>query len=254
MKVLGIDIGTAAIKACIFDTTKGKYTSEIVTKKVKEGTSPHKIVSRVHQIVSSEFAWRGPIGIAIPESVRRGRVLSARRLDSAWEDMDATDLFSEVIDTDVYFLNDADAGGIAELHVGAGKNEAGVVMFLTVGTGIGSALFIDGQLVPNTELGLIELRGISAQDRASNKSRKEEGINRKAWSKRLEFVLNAYEQIFHPDLFIIGGQLSKNAEKTLPYIKIQTPVKPAAFENDASMVGAALVAADQKRDQKVFYL
>ena len=98
------------------------------------------------------------------------------------------------------------------------------------------------------------MRGISAQDRASNKSRKEEGINRKAWSKRLEFVLNAYEQIFHPDLFIIGGQLSKNAEKTLPYIKIQTPVKPAAFENDASMVGAALVAADQKRDQKVFYL
>jgi polyphosphate glucokinase len=201
--------------------------------------------------VKNEFNWEGPVGCAFPAPVTKGIVLSTKRVHDTWVDADAEQLFSEITDNPVSVINDTDATGLAEMYFGSGQNQEGLTIVLTVGTGIGSSMFMDSKLVPNTELGLMEIRGITIEDRASNKSRKEEGIRKKTWAKRLQLVLEHFEKIFHPDLFILGGQLSRKADKTFPYIKINTTFKAASFQNDASIVGAAMVAAS--RNDKVFY-
>lgn len=246
MEVLGIDIGSFGIKGCIVDTEKGEIISERKSTPPLEDTTPHKLLAQMHQIVHREFQWHGPVGCAFPAPVNKGIVLSTKRVDDSWIDTDAEQLFSEITDNPVSVINDTDATGLAEMHFGAGQNQDGLTIVLTVGTGIGSSLFMDGQLVPNTELGLMEIRGITVEQRASNKSRKEEGIRKKTWAKRLQLVLEHFEKIFHPDLFILGGQLSRKADKTFPYIKINTTFKPASFLNDASIVGAAMIATDKK--------
>lgn len=252
MEVLGIDIGSYGIKGCIVDTEKGKLISDRYSTPRLDDTAPHKVLARLHDVVDKHFSWDGPVGCAFPAAVNRGVVLSAKRIDEAWTDADATQLFSEITDNPVAVINDTDATGIAEMRFGSGKNHhEGTVIVLTVGTGIGSSLFRDGQLVPNTELGLIEINGITIEHYASNKARKEEGIRKKTWGKRLQEVLEHLEMIFHPDLFILGGQLSRKAEKTFPYIKINTGFKAAGFLNDASIVGAAIVASAE--EEKVQY-
>lgn len=251
MEVLGIDIGSYGVKGCIVDTDKGKILSDQFSTPPLEDTSPPKILSQMHQVVKNHFGWQGPIGCAFPAPVSHGNVVSARRIDSSWVDVDAEQLFEEITGNPVTVINDTDATGIAEMHFGAGKRQEGFVIVLTVGTGIGSSLFMEGMLIPNTELGLIEMRGISVEERASYKTQKKEGLGKKAWARRLQMVLEMYENVFHPDLFILGGQLSRKAKKIFPYIKINTTFKPASFENEASIVGAALVATDKK--EKVFY-
>lgn len=248
MEVLGIDIGSYGIKGCIVDTDKGDILTDRYSTPPMKDTPPHKVLSRLHEVVRKQFEWDGPIGCAFPAPVSRGIVLSSKRINGSWIDVDAEQLFSEITGNRVSVINDTDATGIAEMHFGAGQHQKGLVIVLTVGTGIGSSLFIDRKLVPNTELGLVEIRGITVEERASNKSRKEEGIRKKTWAKRLQFVLETYENIFHPDLFILGGQLSRKADKTFPYIKIKTLFKPASFQNDASIVGAAMVAASKQID------
>lgn len=245
MEVLGIDIGSYGIKGCIVDTEKGEIISERKSTPPLEDTTPHKVLAQMHQIVNREFEWDGPVGCAFPAPVNKGIVLSANRIDDSWIDADAEQLFSEITDNEVSIINDTDATGLAEMHFGAGQNQEGLTIVLTVGTGIGSSLFMDEQLVPNTELGFMEVRGITVEERASNKSRKEEGIRKKTWARRLQLVLEHFEKIFHPNLFILGGQLSRKANKTFPYIKINTTFKPAVFENDASIVGAAMIAGDK---------
>jgi len=251
MEVLGIDIGSYGIKGCIVDTQKGEILSERKSTPPLEDTTPHKILAQLHQIVKNEFHWEGLVGCAFPAPVNKGIVLSAKRIDDSWVDADAEQLFSDITDNPVSVINDTDATGLAEMHFGAGQSQEGLTIVLTVGTGIGSSIFIDGKLVPNTELGLMEIRGITIEERASNKSRKEEGIRKKTWAKRLQLMLEHFEKIFHPDLFILGGQLSRKAEKTFPYIKINTTFKAASFQNDASIVGAAMIAAN--RHDKVSY-
>lgn len=251
MDVLGIDIGSYGIKGCIVDTEKGEIISERKSTSPLDDTTPHKILAQMHQIVRNEFNWDGPVGCAFPAPVNKGIVLSAKRIDDSWIDADAEQLFSEITDNEFSVINDTDATGLAEMYFGSGQNQDGVTIVLTVGTGIGSSIFIDGKLLPNTELGLMEIRGITVEERASNKSRKEEGIRKKTWAKRLQLVLEHFESIFHPDLFILGGQLSRKAEKTFPYIKINTTFKAASFLNDASIVGAAMIAAH--KNEKFFY-
>lgn len=251
MEVLGIDIGSYGIKGCVVDTEKGEIISERKSTSPLQDTTPHKILAKMHQIVKKEFQWDGPVGCAFPAPVNKGIVLSAKRINDSWVDADAEQLFSEITDNPVSVINDTDATGIAEMNFGAGQKQDGLTIVLTVGTGIGSSLFMDGRLVPNSELGLMEIRGITVEERASNKSRKEEGIRKKTWAKRLQLVLEHFEKIFHPNLFILGGQLSRKADKTFPYIKITTTFKPASFQNDASIVGAAMIATDKK--DKVFY-
>lgn len=251
MEVLGIDIGSNGIKGCIVDTEKGKIISDRKGTPPLEDTTPHKVLAQMHQIVRNEFDWEGPVGCAFPAPVNKGIVLSANRIDNSWRDANAEQLFSEITDNPFFVINDTDATGLAEMYFGAGQNQEGLTIVLTVGTGIGSSLFIDGRLVPNTELGLMEIRGITVEERASNKSRKEEGIRKKTWAKRLQLALEHFEKIFHPDLFILGGQLSQKADKMFPFIKINTAFKPADFLNDASIVGAAMIATDKKKE--IFY-
>jgi len=247
MEVLGIDIGSYGIKGCIVDTKEGKILSDRYSTPPLDDTSPHKILARLHEVVNKHFDWEGPLGCAFPAPVRNGVVLSTRRIDDSWTDADAAHLFSEITDNPVTVINDTDATGIAEMRFGAGQNQRdGTVIVLTVGTGIGSSLFRERKLIPNTELGLIEIKGLSIEQRASNKVRKEEGIPKKAWAKRLQLVLENLENLFHPDLFILGGQLSRKADKTFPYISINTSFKAAGFLNDASIVGAAMIAADKQ--------
>lgn len=251
MEVLGIDIGSYGIKGCMVDTQRGEIISERKSTPPLQDTTPHKILAKMHQIVKKEFRWDGPVGCAFPAPVNKGIVLSAKRISDSWIDANAEQLFSEITDNPVSVINDTDATGLAEMNFGAGQKQEGLTIVLTVGTGIGSSLFMDGRLVPNSELGLMEIRGITVEERASNKSRKEEGIRKKTWAKRLQLVLEHLEKIFHPNLFILGGQLSRKADKTFPYIKITTTFKPASFLNDASIVGAAMIATDKK--DSIFY-
>lgn len=242
MEVLGIDIGSYGIKGAIVDTDKGEIISDKKSTDKIRDSRPHKLISQLHKIVK-KFDWKGPVGCAFPAATTRGRILSTDRVHEAWIDADAEQLFSEITGCPVSVINDTDATGLAEMNFGVGRGYNGTVIVLAVGTGIGSSIFVNNTLVPNTELGLLEIKGISVEDRASNKVRKEEGIQKKTWAKRLQFVLEHYEKVFHPDLFILGGQLSKKANKTFPYIKLNTRFKAAEFQNEASIVGAAYYAA-----------
>ena len=242
MEVLGIDIGSFGIKGAIVNTELGEIISKKKSTDEIKDTRPHKLMSQMHQIVK-QFDWDGPIGCAFPAAMNRGIVLSANRIDEAWIDADADHLFSEITGCSVNVINDTDATGLAEMTFGAGKNQKGTTIVLTVGTGVGSSIFNNGILLPNTELGLMQVKGIVIEQQASNKARKEEGIKRKTWAKKLQTTLEHYEKVFHPNLFILGGQVSKKPEKTFPFIKINTKLKPATFKNEASIVGAAYYAS-----------
>lgn len=245
MEVLGIYIGSKSIKGAIVDTVKGEIVSGKKSTDNIEDTRPHKLISKLHKVVK-KFEWKGPIGCAFPAATNKGIIISSNRINKSWTDADAEHLFSEITGCNVTVINDTDATGIAEMTFGVGRNTQGTVIVLSVGANIGSSIFVDGNLVPNTELGLIEIKGVSVQNRASNAVRKDEGIPRKTWAKRIQYVLEHYEGLFHPDLFILGGQLSKKPDKTLPYIKLNTRFKPAEFGNDASIVGAAYFASLQQ--------
>lgn len=249
MEVLGIDIDNGSIKGAIVNIETGEIVSGKKSLDVIEDTRPHKLISKLHKMVK-KFEWKGPIGCAFPAATHKGRILSTDRVNEAWIDADAAHLFSEITGCRVTVLSTADAAGIAEMKFGIGKKRTGSIIVLSVGPSIGSSLFIDGILVPNTELGQIEIKGVTVQDRASSKIRKEEGISRKVWAKRIQYVLEHFEKLFHPDMFILGGQVSKKPEKTIPYLKINTRLKPAEFGSNASIVGAAYFAALKQKVDK----
>lgn len=244
MQVLGIDIGGSGIKGAVVDTTDGQFVTDKHRIQTPRDTSPHKIIPCIHQMVT-HFNWSGPIGVAIPEGVRKGIILSTVNLNDAWQDVNAGLILSELTDSEVFVINDADAAGVAEIRLGAGRNELGLIMILTIGTGIGTALFHNGILIPNTDLGKLEIRGLSAEDRASETSRLAEGLKRKVWATRLEMVLSYYEKLLHPDLFIISGGVVNKSEKMLPFVKIRTRLEAASFLNNAGIVGAAIYSVDQ---------
>jgi len=246
LEVLGIDIGSYGIKGAIVDTVLGEIISKKKTTGSLEDTRPHKLISQMHTIVK-QFDWKGPIGCAFPAAMNRGIVISANRVDEAWVDADAAHLFSEITGCKVSVINDTDAAGLAEMTFGAGKNQKGTTIVLTVGTGIGSSIFNNGILLPNTELGQIHIKGVPIEERVSNKARKEEGMKRKRWAKRLQLTLEHYEHVFHPNLVILGGQVSKKPEKTFPFIKLNTKLKPAALKNEASIIGAGYYAHLQQK-------
>ena len=184
----------------------------------------------------------GPVGVGFPAVVRNGVVGSAANIDESWIDVDADALFSEAAGLRVHMINDADAAGVAEVRFGAGRGRDGVVMMLTFGTGIGSGLFIDGMLVPNTELGHLELDGVDAEHRAAASVRDRHDLWWSEWAERVETYLRHVERLFSPDLFIVGGGASKQSIKWLPKIDIETEIVPAQMANNAGIVGAALSA------------
>jgi polyphosphate glucokinase len=242
----GIDIGGTGIKGAIVDTSTGKLKTKRIRILTPRPSTPEAVAEVVAKLVS-DAGWHGPVGATFPAVIQHGVARSAANVDQSWIGTDVDACFTKATGsaTDVYVLNDADAAGIAEARFGAAKGVAGVVILLTFGTGIGSALLLDGTLVPNTELGHLELDGHDAEKRAAASVREEGKMSYKEWAKRVQRYMSHVERLFTPDLFVVGGGVSKDADKWVPRLDLHTPVKPAELLNDAGIVGAAIAAAER---------
>jgi polyphosphate glucokinase len=242
MNHFGIDIGGSGIKGAPVSAT-GELIADRVMVDTPNPALPIAVAAGVRQVVNS-FNWTGPVGCTFPGLVVNGTVLSAPNLNPAWVGVDAQALFTTATGLPaVIVLNDADAAGVAEMTFGAGIGRPGTVFVLTFGTGIGSALFRDGALVPNTELGHLEIRGMDAEKRAAAAARKTEKLSWLNWAGRVSEYLRTVEMLFTPDLFIIGGGVSRRADKFIPLLTgIRAPVVPAGMCNEAGIVGAAMAA------------
>lgn len=246
-KILGVDIGGSGIKGAPVDTKKGVLLADRHRIPTPQPATPQAVAETVKEVMAAH-GWTKPIGCTIPARVVRGEVRTASNIDDAWIGTDAQKLFKKVCGVDVAVLNDADAAGIAEVRFGAGRRSRGTVLMLTFGTGIGSALFIDGCLVPNTEFGHVRFdkRGV-AEDVAADSVRKREHLTWERWAKRrVQPVLEMYEFLIAPDLIIVGGGVSKPERWELfaPLLKTKAALKPAVLGNEAGIVGAALAARD----------
>lgn len=240
--ILGIDIGGSGIKGAIVDVISGELVTERHRIPTPNPSYPDDVGNVVAELVSF-FSYQGPIGITFPAIVKRGVTLSAANVDDSWIGIDAEGLFEAKTGCPVLLLNDADAAGIAELTFGAAHGNRGVVIMLTFGTGIGSAIFVNGNLLPNTEFGHMELKGMDAEHYAADAVRQREDLNWKKWGKRVDKFLQAMDVLFSPDLYVIGGGVSKKSDKFFPYLSTRTRIVPAALLNDAGIVGAAMAAA-----------
>lgn len=246
---LGIDIGGTGIKGGRVDLLTGMLVSERIKYPTPEGGSPDDTLEIVQRIVRElDPAPEEPLGICFPGVVTHGVTRSAANVSSLWVDLPATDMFSKALGRDVHFVNDADGAGVAEARFGAAAGIPGLVIVLTLGTGIGSAFLLDGVLVPNTELGHLEIDGEDAEARASNAARKREELDFPTWAARLTRMLTHLEKVFTPDLFLIGGGVSQDAESFLPLITIKTPLRAAGLRNNAGIIGAAYLAGQSLLD------
>ncbi|MEV4165668.1 polyphosphate--glucose phosphotransferase [Nonomuraea dietziae] len=234
MDVLGIDIGGSGIKGAPVDLDKGRLSAERLRIPTPQPAKPEDVAGVVAQIVK-HFEWKGPFGVTFPGVVVDDVVRTAANVHHSWVGVDAASLFGGAT-----VLNDADAAGLAEMRYGEGRGRKGTVLMLTFGTGIGSALFVDGVLVPNTELGHLELHGKDAEHRASDRAREDHDLSWEKWAERVEEYLRHVEMLFSPALIVLGGGVSKKADKFLPHVKLDTPVVPAALQNEAGIIGAAL--------------
>ena len=245
MAVLGIDIGGSGIKAAPVDVETGQFLQERVRIPTPEPGTPEQVIEVIKHIVS-EFDWHGKIGVGFPGVVRRGVVTTAANVAPEWVGTDVAELIESHTGCPAVILNDADAAGLAEMRFGSGKRfEDDYVIFLTVGTGIGSAFFMKRELWPNTELGHLEIRGKDAEHRAGDGVRKEKDLSWKQWGKRLREVLQTYDFLFSPDAIILGGGVSKQFEHYGKYLKkIRAEVLPAELQNQAGIIGAAMAAEE----------
>jgi len=241
MNILGIDVGGSGIKGAPVDTSTGELLAERYRIKTPEGAKPEPVAETVAKI-SSYFDWKGPVGIGFPAPIKGGIVMMAANISEKWIGLNADELFSKATGLPCTTLNDADAAGLAEMKFGAGSGQPGTVIVLTLGTGIGTAIFHEGRLLPNTEFGHVEIKCEDAELRASDAARKRENLSWKKYAKRLNQYLTALERLFWPNLFIIGGGISKEHEQFLPLLTIDTPVVPAQQFNEAGIIGAALAA------------
>jgi len=241
MNILGIDVGGTGIKGAPVETDTGSLLAERYRLLTPDGAKPGP-VAEVVRSVAMQFDWHAPIGCGFPAVIRNGVAETAANINQKWIGTNVAQLFSEATECPVYVVNDADAAGLAEVTFGAGKGVHGVVMMITIGTGLGSALFIDGKLVPNTELGHIEVECDDAESIASDVVRKQQDLSWKKWAKRLNKYLNTLENLFSPDLMILGGGAVKNQDQFFPLLTLHTRVIPAELGNDAGIVGAALAA------------
>jgi polyphosphate glucokinase len=243
MHALGIDIGGSGIKGAPVDVATGKLIADRQKIATPRPARPDAVADVVKQLTTS-FSWSGPVGITFPGVVTDGVTRTAANLDPAWLGTDARALFTKATGDQVRVLNDADAAGVAEMTFGAGVGEKGTVLMLTFGTGIGSALFIDGVLVPNTEFGHIEIRGHDAETRASERAKGLHDLSWGKWAGRVDEYLRHIEGLLSPQLIIVGGGVSKQSEKWVPRLTgIRARIVPAALLNDAGIVGAAMATS-----------
>jgi polyphosphate glucokinase len=246
MEILGIDIGGSGIKGAPVDVKKGVLVAERYRIDTPQPSTPDAVAGTV-AVIAEHFRWKGPIGCTFPSVVKRGVVYTAANVDESWIGVNGTKLLRKKTGCPVLLINDADAAGMAEMKFGAGRKRKGVVLLLTFGTGIGSAVFVDGSLMPNTELGHIELMcgprgGVEAEEYASDRIRKGEQLRWSDWAARVNEYLAVLESLFSPDLFILGGGVSRKHKKYLSLLDTRAEVLPAQLLNEAGIVGAALAA------------
>jgi polyphosphate glucokinase len=240
----GIDFGGSGIKGAPVDLDTGEFAADRTRIETPEGGRPKDVADVVAELVDAGAAAGVPVGITVPAVVAHGIVKSAANIDERWISTDAVGLFGDRLKRDVVVVNDADAAGLAEVRYGAARDQDGLVVVTTLGTGIGSALVYDGALVPNSELGHLEIHGHDAESRAANSAREREDLSWEKWAKRLRKYYKTLEKLFSPDLFVVGGGVSKHADKFLPLLEIETPIVPAKLRNTAGIVGAAVLAAE----------
>ena len=242
--VLGIDIGGSGVKGAPVDTERGELAGERFRLETPQPATP-KAVAAVVAEVAGHFSWTAPIGATMPGVVKNGTLLTAANIDKSWIGTNAAEVFSTATGCAVTVLNDADAAGIAEMKFGAGKGRGGVVVMITLGTGIGCAVFNDGVLLPNTELGHLEINGEDAETLASSRVREENDLSWSKWGKRVDEYIEKLDALLWPDLIIIGGGVSKKADKFFPYLTTRAELTAAQLQNEAGIVGAALMVDGQ---------
>ena len=245
--VLGIDIGGSGIKGALVDISRGDLHTDRHRIDTPQPATPEAVGEAVAEIVR-HFDYAGAVGVTFPAVVRNGVTHTAANVDDAWIGFHAREHFQDVLGLEVTVLNDADAAGVAEVAFGAGRGLGGTLFVLTFGTGIGSAVFANGELLPNTELGHIQLDGREVEPWASDRARKDEGLSWKKWAKRVDAYLNYLDMLFSPDLFILGGGVSKKSDKFLDKISTRARVVPAELLNEAGIVGAAYAATHRFHD------
>jgi polyphosphate glucokinase len=241
---IGVDIGGSGIKGAAVDARRGALKSERIRVATPQPAVPEAVVAATAALVADLGVDAGPVGIGLPSPIVGGTALMAANIDESWVGVNAAEAFSAAVGRECVVINDADAAGLAEVRFGAGKGVAGVVLLLTLGTGIGSALFVDGALVPNTELGHIEVRGKDAERRASAGARERKGLSYTQWAPVLNEYLDRIDSLIWPDLVILGGGVSKRADKFLPLLDVRPPVVAATLRNEAGIVGAAVRARE----------
>lgn len=241
MEILGIDVGGTGIKGAPVDIETGVLLAPRFRLKTPRSGKPVPVAKRVAEI-ATHFEWQGPVGCGFPAVVQHGVAKTAANIHATWVGTDAAGLFAETTGCPVEVINDADAAGLAEITFGAGRDRSGVVLVVTVGTGLGTALFSDGHLLPNTELGHLEIDGYDAELRASDAARKRETLSWKKWGQRLGKYLGTLEELFWPDLIILGGGVSKKFDQFSPFLNLRAEVVPAQLLNEAGIIGAALAA------------
>lgn len=246
MRVLGIDVGGSGIKGAVVDLRTGKLVTERHRVPTPDPSTPKAVGDAVARVVK-HFRWRGRIGCGMPGPVKNGQLLALANLNKAWVGIRAGEVYSKACGRTVVVVNDADAAGLAEMRFGVGRKTRGVTVLLTLGTGIGSSLFVDGVLVPNTEFGQVEVRGKPGEARAAARVRKEKDLSWEEWAGRLNEYLQRLEYLIWPDLIIIGGGVSRRYAKFVSHLTTRAPVVPAHLRNEAGIVGAALAAGERGR-------
>jgi polyphosphate glucokinase len=246
---IGIDVGGSGIKAAVVDVEAGKFRSERLRVVTPNPATPEAITASIARLVrrlakSGALADSTPVGIGLPGVAIDGVLKSAANIDPSWIDFPVVDRLTRLLKRPVSIINDADAAGIAEMRFGVGKGQPGVVIFLTLGTGVGSGVFNDGVLVPNTEFGQMEIRGRAAERRSAAAARVRRGLSWKAWAADLDEHLDRIQQLTWPNLMILGGGVSKSADRFVPRLTVRCTVVPALLRNDAGIIGAAIVAAE----------
>ncbi len=239
--MLAFDVGGSFVKAGLVNPGTGGIAGAILRRPTPGGAAPAEVLDQLASM-ARELPSTGAVGLAFPAVTRQGRAWTAANVDPRWIGTDVQGLLAARIGRPVAFLNDADAAGVAEMTLGAGRGRGGTVMVLTFGTGIGSAIFVDGRLLPNTELGHLELRGEEAEHRASAKVRTDRGLGWTEWAAAVNEVLAAYHMLLWPDLFIIGGGVTENWDYFGPLLTSRAEIVPASFRNDAGIIGAAMAA------------
>jgi polyphosphate glucokinase len=239
--VIGVDVGGTGIKGAVVDISRGELVSERIRLLTPSPATPDAVAGTVAELLD-KIGFDGPIGITLPAVILDGVVETASNIDHAWIGVDAVKLLSSATGRSIAVVNDADAAGIAEMRFGAGRDASGVVAMITLGTGIGSAVFADGVLVPNTELGHLPLHHGDAEDWAAESVREHDDLSWKKYAHRLQMYLELVEKLLWPQLIVIGGGVSKKADKFLPRIQLRTRLVPAQLQNEAGIVGAAAFA------------